>query len=258
MGLGAHHPGPGRSVLDKPVAWVWETRSWSSGETMGVFSNLLTLMSGTPALVGLFLAALVIFLASDWRVLLAALLIQYLFVGLLLTHSIGPEVVLVKILVGVLVVGILLLSARHIPKAKTEGEYESLGPHFLGLHVGWLEGPLGFPLRLLSVFLVILTLVRVFGNYPLAVVPLDVAMVAFWLGAMGILGLVLSGNPLRVAVAVLTILAGFDLVYSSLEPSLAVVGFLSAFYLGAALAFAFLTTVHSLTGSEAAEGEIES
>jgi hypothetical protein len=74
---------------------------------------------------------------------------------------------------------------------------------------------------------------------------------------MGMLGLVLSGHPLRAAVAVMTFLAGFDLVFAALEPSLAVAGFLSAFYLFAALGFAYLIAAHALAGTGTERREIE-
>jgi hypothetical protein len=202
----------------------------------------------------LLLAALVLFLASDWRVSLAALLIEYVCVGLLLTRTLQAEVVLVKLTVGALVVAILLLSARHIRRDTAEGA-EPIGPHFLGWHLGWLEGPLGFPLRLLALVLVVLALVRLFSDYGLTIVPLDVALVAAWLAATGMLGLVLGSDPVRGAMAVLTVLAGFDLVYSMLERSLAVVGFLSAFYLAAALALAYLITVHGLAAEQTGKKE---
>ena len=63
---------------------------------------------------------------------------------------------------------------------------------------------------------------------------------------MDALGLVLSGDPLRVAAALLTILGGFDLVYARLEPSLAVVGFWSVLLLLTALAFAYLMIARNL------------
>jgi hypothetical protein len=221
---------------------------------MQVFSNLTAFLTGTPALIGLLLTALIIFLAADWRVALAALLVQYVLVALALTGHMKVELVLVKLLTGSLVTAILYLSARRIRDAGSGGRAEETGPRFFGLHLGWTAGPLGFPLRLLAALLVVLVTVRVFGHYRLTVVPMDLALMAFWMAGMGMLGLVLSGNPLRVALAALTILAGFDLVYGTLEPSLALVGFVSAFYLLSALGFSYLTSVHTLA-SDRAEGE---
>jgi hypothetical protein len=67
---------------------------------------------------------------------------------------------------------------------------------------------------------------------------------------MGLVGLVLSAKPLRVAPALLTILAGFDLVYASLESSPAVIGSWGALTLLAVLAFAYLATVQGLATAQ--------
>lgn len=224
---------------------------------MSQLSDLFSFLAGTPALVGATLAALILFLTSDWRVSLAALLVQYILVGMALTRSIPVEVAMVKILAGLIVVVILALSAQRLRPTADEEQIRDEGPLFLGLRLGWLRGPLGFPLRVLAVLLVILALLRLFQDYSSTAVPLDIALVACWLGGMGMLGLVLGGEPLRVAAALLTILAGFDLVYSGLpalpapagrpaEPSLAVIGFLGAFNVLAALAFSYLAIVRDL------------
>ena len=210
-------------------------------------------------MVGLILTAATIFLTSDWRLSLAGLLAQYVLLGLALTRSIQAEVAIVKILVGVLVVVILYLSGRQAYEARDNiqrVEKGRAGPRLsLGLHVEWGAGPLGLPLRMLTTLLVALAVIRFVDEFSLllpvlraenATIPPDMAIVAFWLGGMGLVGLVLSGDPLRVAAALLTILAGFDLIYAGVEPSLAVVGFLSALTLLAALAFSYLAVVHSL------------
>lgn len=216
---------------------------------MEAFANIFAVLAGTPAVVGLFLTALIIFLTSDWRLSLTALLVQYILIGLLLTRFIQPEVALVKILVGVLVVPILYLSARQMQQPGGADATEESGPQFLGLQLGWDAGPLGFPLRFLAVLLVALVLVRLLSVYRLPMVSSNVALVTLWLGSMGLIGLVLSGGPLRVALALMTILAGFDLVYSILEPSLAIVGFYGALTLLAALAFSYLAASQALGSS---------
>jgi MFS family permease len=224
---------------------------------MQALTDILAFLAGTPAVVGPVVTALIIYLTSNWRIALLALLGQYLLVGLGLAQRIQPEVAFVKILVGILAVLILYLTARRLQEEEDPNPDKESEPRILGMHVGWMSGPLGLPLRLLSVFLVILALVRLFDNYQLALVPVQVALVASWLGAMGMLGLVLSGGPLRVAYAFLTILTGFDLVYATLEPSLAVVGFFSAFTLLASLAFSYLASVHGLAASQVEVEESE-
>lgn len=224
---------------------------------MQVLTDALDFLAGAPAVVGPVVTALIIYLTSSWRLSLLALLVQYVLVGLGLTQLILLEVAFVKILVGILVVLILYLTARRLQEAKGSDLEEESELRVLGLHVGWMSGPLGLPLRLLSVFLVIIALVRLFDNYQPMLVPVEVALVASWLGAMGMLGLVLSGGPLRVAFAFLTILTGFDLVYATLEPSLAVVGFFSAFTLLSSLAFSYLAAVDGLAASQAEAEEPE-
>jgi len=196
-----------------------------------------------------------IFLTSDWRLSLTGLLVQYVLVGLALTRFIQVEVAIVKILAGVLAVSILYLSARRVQEAQGTQAPAREDSRFLGLHVEWGGGPLGLPLRLLVVFLVILALVRFFDEFrqllpvligDIPIIPPDIAFVALWLAAIGLVGLVLSGAPLRAAPAVLTILAGFDLIYAALERDLAVAGLWGALVLMASLAFSYLITARGL------------
>jgi hypothetical protein len=230
---------------------------------MEAFTDIFGFMAGVPAMVGLVLASITIFLASDWRLSLTGLLVQYVLVGITLTRVVQAEVAIVRILVGVLAVSILYLSARHAQEVRGSETLEPADPRFFGLRVGWGAGPLGLPLRLLTVILVALAVLRFFDDYRMLlpvldggelVVPLDIAFVAFWLGGMGLVGLVLSGDPLRVAPALLTVLAGFDLVYASLASSLAVIGFLGALTLLAVLAFAYLMTVQALSENQDLQG----
>jgi hypothetical protein len=218
---------------------------------MEAFSSLFTFMAGVPAIAGLFLAALVIVLASDWRASLAALLGQYILAGLVLVRFAQIEIVIVKILTGTLAVLIFYLTAQHIRltlAARATGGKET-SRHGPGSPRN--EGPMGLVLRILAVLLVFLALVRLLQGYQLPFVSTDIAYAAIWLCAMGVLGLVLGGGPLRTAPAVLTILIGFDMVFATLEPSLAVTGFYATLILLAALAFSYLALVQTLAQSEA-------
>lgn len=218
---------------------------------MEAIFDIFATMAGAPAIAGLILTSLTIFLTSDWRLSLTALLVQYILIGVALTSSIRAEVTIVKILAGVLAVSILYLTARRIQERRGPLEPQQERIRFLGMQVGWGAGPLGLPLRLMTVLLVVLAVIRVFSNYDLPLIPADIAFATVWLGAMGVAGLVLSGDSLRVAAALLTILGGFDLVYTGLEPSLAIVGFWGTLILLTALAFAYLATVQDLGTSPA-------
>jgi hypothetical protein len=227
---------------------------------MEALTDIFGFMAGVPAMVGLVLASITIFLASDWRLSLTGLLVQSVLVGITLTRVVQAELAIVRILVGVLAVSILYLSGRHAHEVKGASIVERPESRFLGLRIGWGAGPLGLPLRLLAVVLVGLAVLQFFGVYRLLLpaldsgeptVPLDIAFVAFWLGGIGLVGLVLSGEPLRVAPALLTILAGFDLVYANLESAPAVIGFWGALNLLAVLGFAYLTSVQAMADAQA-------
>jgi len=229
---------------------------------MGIFADTFDFIAGLPAIVGLILTAAAIFLTSDWRLSLTSLLVQYVLVGLTLTRFIQAELAIVKILVGVLIVSMLFLSARHVRDDDDAQETSRDGLQFLGVHVGWRAGPLGLPLRILTLIMVVVAAVHFFGDYrtllPVldggtAAVPADIAFVSMWLAAMGLMGLVISGDPVRVAPAVLTTLTAFELVYALLAPGLAVVGFVAALMLMAALALAYLIAVRGLGERRARE-----
>jgi hypothetical protein len=222
---------------------------------MDAFSEIFAFLAGIPATVALVLTALTIFLTSDWRLSLTALLVQYIFVGVWLTSSIQGEVALVKILAGVMAVFVLYLTARRVQEEHTAAPDEAEKRRFLGLSLTWHAGPLGLPLRLLAVILLVLALVRLFGGYQFPLVSANTAFVAVWMGAMGVLGLVVSSEPMRVAPAVLTILAGFDLVLGGLELSLAIVGIWSALTILAALAFSYLALVQGLSRGQLQRGD---
>jgi hypothetical protein len=225
---------------------------------MQTLTDVFGFLAGTPAIVGPVLTALVLFLTSNWRLSLIALLFQYSLVALALSRIVRPEVAVVKALVGALVVLILYITAQHTAEIRSLQASEGARPQRFGLHVGWLDGPLGLPLRLLAVVLLALALIRLFESYSLALVPTNIAFVACWLAGIGVLGLVLSAEPLRAAVALLTVLTGFDLVFAELEPSLALVGFWGALTLMAALALSHLAAVHGLAASPVDSGEADS
>jgi hypothetical protein len=218
---------------------------------MEAFSQIFGPLAGLPAMAVLLVAALTLFLTSDWRLSLAALLAEYIGLGLALLRFVQPQFAAAKILTGALAVAILYLSARNIQEARRPTEVESSESRFLGLPLAWAGGPLGLPLRLLAVLLVSLALVRLFEDYRLPLVPVDVAFVTAWLASLGVMGLVLGGDLLRIAPALLTILVGFDLVYTGLESNLAVAGLFAALNLFAALAFSYLAMVQGVAPDSA-------
>jgi hypothetical protein len=231
---------------------------------MEAIGDLFSFLAGLPALVGLFLTAATIFVTSNWRLSLGALLVQYILLGLTLSRFLQAELAIVRVLVGILVVPILYLTAQQIHEARDPKQVTRNEIHFLGLSVGWDTGPLGLPLRLFTLLLVALAFVRFLPNYQALLsglvvggpaLPENVIMISLWLVSVGLIGLALSGDALRVAPALLTVLAGFDVVYAGLQTDPAVVGLFGALVLLTALAFSYLAAVQGLDRAPAAVQE---
>ena len=196
----------------------------------------LSFLTTSPAVAGLVVTASLIIVLRDWRVSLAALLAQYILVGFLLTRLIAPEVATVKTLVGALICLILYLTARRVRwgrQSKDEVPTSSILQEVF---------PVSLPFRLLAVILMGLVTSSLLNNYPLPELPKDIGFACYWLALMGLLAMILTTEPLKAGLGLLTFMAGFELFYVALEKSLSVVGFLGIVNLFMALAIAYLAS----------------
>jgi len=194
------------------------------------------------AIVGLFLTGGLIVVVRDWRVSLLALLGQYLLAGLVLSRLVLPEVALIKVLIGALICPMLYLAARqagwgagrHGPPGAARREEFPAGPAF----------------RLLAVTLMGLLAMALSQSYPLPVVPTGVGLASYWLMLIGLLILMLTEHPLKAGQGLLTAIIGFELLYTSIERSLAMVWMLAVVNLLLALAIAYLIVARDIGPSE--------
>jgi len=203
----------------------------------------LSFLTTTPAIAGLVITASLIVVISDWRLLLAALLGQYVLVGLLLTRLIQPQVALTKALIGALVCVVLYLTARPVSAGKEEPTLEQELSEDGGRLLSAIEGGVSlsdFTFRLLAAIFVGLAVYYLSIRYPLPEVPSDIGFACYWLASLGLLVLMLTKQPLKAGMGLLTLIAGFELFYSVLERSLSVVGFLGIANFLIALAIAYL------------------
>ncbi|MBC8253849.1 MAG: hypothetical protein H8E35_07460 [Ardenticatenia bacterium] len=97
-----------------------------------------------------------------------------------------------------------------------------------------------FPFRILAVTLVLMLAVVLNQTYPLPTIPPDVGLGCYWLILIGLLILMLTEEPLKGGLGLLTLLTGFDLLYVPLEHSLVVAWLWAVVNLLLALAIAFL------------------
>jgi hypothetical protein len=190
------------------------------------------------AIVGLFLTGGTIVLVRDWRVSLLALLGQYVLAGIVLSRIVLPEVALIKVLIGALICPMLYLAARQAGWGA--GRDAPSGSMF----------PADLAYRLLAVMLMGLLATAFSQLYPLPVIPAAVGLGSYWLMLIGLLILMLTEHPLKAGQGLLTAIIGFELLYTSLERSLAMVWLLAVMSLLLALAIAYLIVARNAGPSE--------
>ena len=207
-------------------------------------------LRGMPAATVVLLAAVIIVVLQDWRLSLLALAVQYLFAGLLFVDLLDPRLAIVKVLVGLFVCLILYLTARQVnwgrlPVDVTEDEVAQLNRE-RRLRVGATVLPTTTPFRIflaLMVALVVVTLAQRPG-YQLPAVPESLGylhLAVYALAGLGLLALALTAEPLQAGMGLFMFLSGFELFYSALEQSIAMLAALAAVNLVVALVIAYLT-----------------
>jgi hypothetical protein len=198
-----------------------------------------------PAFIALLLAGSILVVISDWRVSLAALLVEYAAAALLLTQIVIVEVALVKLIAGLLVVTVLGLTAWQL----------NFGyPAQPGV-AGWqtrFELPTALPFRAMAVILAVVAALFLASQPQWALPGVDQAPVvnaaSYVLMALGLLNLGLTEEPMGAGLGLLTLLLGFEIFYAAVEPSLAVVALIAAVELALALAVSYLAALQHAPG----------
>lgn len=194
------------------------------------------------AILGLFVTGALIVLVADWRASLLALLGQYLLVGLILSRLVLPEVALIKVLVGALVCPMLYLAARQAGWGANQNPRSTSAVRDIF--------PAGLAFRVLAVTLIALLTIALSQSYPLPVIPPDVGLGSYWLMLVGLLILVLTEHPVKAGQGLLTGIVGFELLYTSIERSLAMVWMWAVVNLLLTLAIAYLVVARGIDTSE--------
>ncbi len=222
----------------------------------------LSSIPGLAVLIGLVVAAALLVVLVNWRLLILALGVQYLLVGLMLTRVVPLELAAVKALVGVMICPVLFITARRVRwgqiEQPDEAEADQLASDPLAPDqpapkpaarrslIGLLISP-GLPLRLMAALLTAVLAVSLARRTPLSVtgdalVSRDITIGTFGLLLLGLLNILLNENPLKVGIGLLSLLAGFEMFYTSVEPTLTIVGLLGLTNLIIGLAISYLTT----------------
>lgn len=210
---------------------------------MSDFLKTLSTVPGAVVLIVLLITAALLVVLTNWRLLIFALGAQYLLTGLLLSRAVPIELGMVKALVGIMICPVLYITARRVKWGHLEDD--EIDNEKSKSRLAWLISP-GLPMRLIIATTgVVLSLSLALRNpLPITgdqVVSRDITIGTYALLLLGLLNMALNENPLKVGLGLLSLLTGFELFYTVVQPALTIVGLLGLTNLIIALAIAYLT-----------------
>lgn len=207
----------------------------------------LSLLIGTPAVVLAGVAAVLIVVPRDWRVVLLGYAVVTVMLALLLSQVIPTEWALQQAIVGGLVAVMLFMSARQLRTPAYFGQPRgTLWPRMASLTA----------FRLMAVGLAAITfsVVRESVNIPF-ISPLFRDAV-LWLGMVSLMGLALHKEPLHAGLSLLTFLGATQLVVFTLVQRRMLVGMLQGGQVLLGLAIAYLVVAQGLARPSNAEVDL--
>ena len=215
----------------------------------------LSSIPGAAVLIGLLIAAAMLVVLVNWRLLILALGVQYVMIGLMLTRVVPLELAAVKALVGVMICPVLYITARRVQwgQRPESEEDEEVAEEPQPSRLARLISP-GLPVRVIVAVLALAVSIGLSLRNPLSItgdqsLSRDLTIATFSVILLGLLNAAMAENPLKVGLGLLSIMAGFELFYTTVEPTLTIVGLLGLTNLILALAIAYLTTASSATHS---------
>jgi hypothetical protein len=195
------------------------------------------------ALGGAILAAVTSSLAivlNDRRLIVGMLAGEYFALAWLTALVLPVQMSAVKLLAGLMACGALAIAA--VPRRKQRPE----AWHW------FIPSSRLFRLLAVAIVLVFSWGVTRLGWTPVPNLPVESSFGFLFLIGAGLLHIGISEEPLRVGIGLLTMLAGFEIAYSAIEPSLAVMALLGALHLGISIVVSYLMT--SVGGEIPAKG----
>jgi hypothetical protein len=171
-----------------------------------------------------------IFIAKDWRLAVVAMAVQYVSVFFLVITSWPLEMAAVKMVAGWMAAAILGSAMAYVPAAWPQAEKS--------LKFGMTFRILAACILSLAITSLVLNSEAWFPN-----ISSQVRWGSFFMIGIGLLQISLTSHPLRVVIGLLTILAGFEIIYAAVETSTLVTGLMAVVTLGLALVGAYLIIV---------------
>lgn len=173
-------------------------------------------------------------ISRDWRINLGALGVQYLAAFWLVTRHLPFVMGSVKLITGWMVVAVLGMTRLGLSNAEEEKESVFL--------------PRGTAFRIILIAIVAFVSAGSTARVE-AVIPglgLQVVAGSLLLIGVGIIHLGITSNRLHIILGLLTMLAGFEILYAAVESSILVAGLLAVVNLGLGLTGSYLLVAGSM------------
>ncbi len=180
----------------------------------------------TGCLVILLVTSLIILLSNNWRMIILALVFQYVGVFGLVSLIWPLTLAAVKLIVGWMACSIF--STARVLEMRDNDNGEELSGNLFKI----------ISASLIWVFVFILSpeLASLIG------IPIDIARGSLLLIGIGFIQIGMNQDPLKIIIGLLTVLAGFEILYAFLEASILVTGLLALVNLGIAFIGSIILT----------------
>ena len=168
-------------------------------------------------------------LNQDWRGNIALLAIQFIGVAALTAVSWPLEMAVTKLVAGWMAGAVLGMAIASVPSSWERKETD------------WPSSRL---FRLFASIIVLITVVSIIPSLGQIIPqsPISSLFGGMILIGMGLLHLGLTAQPLRISTGLLTLLAGFEIIYAAVEVSTLVAGLLAGVNLGLGLIGGYMIT----------------
>ena len=196
---------------------------------------LAQLLSGYMSVVAVFVMALILVVVDDRSLLVVALAILYLFVSLLFTNVLAPQIAGIKLIVYIVVWIIIFVGVQQKAR-RYDNESNEMGRLIVSAKIRFRV------FAVIAAGLVGWQLVET-GKLPFPIVSEPVTLSATQLVCQGLMLLAIARQPLKIGIGILVMFSGFGLLYSAVEPALMVVGMLGLIDIAVALVICYLELV---------------
>jgi len=184
--------------------------------------------AAVAALIALITGALAIVL-NDRRWMLLMLAGEYVALTWLSATIMPIQTAAVKLVAGMMVCAVLALSIVRVGHESDIAQREGL--------------PSGIAFKVIAVLLVSFSawgLAERGSEYIPGTVSRAATLGSMFLIGMGLLHIGISEDPFRIGIGLLTVLAGFEIIYAAVEPSLAILALMAAVNIGLSIIVSYL------------------